>query len=55
VDIILHVHDELVIETPEHIADKIAQIVKHEMEDAVKLTPALVVDVNIGDTWLAAH
>jgi len=25
------------------------------MENAVELTPRLVVDVNIGDTWLAAH
>ncbi|MEI6080294.1 MAG: DNA polymerase I [bacterium] len=55
VHITLHVHDELIIETPEHIAEKISHVVKHEMENAVKLTPMLVVDVNIGDTWLAAH
>ena len=55
VDIILHVHDELVIETPEGIANKVMDIVKSEMENAVKLTPMLVVDINIGDTWLAAH
>lgn len=54
-DIILHVHDELVIETQEDLAEKISHIVKLEMENAVKLDPALVVDVNIGDTWLAAH
>ncbi len=55
VNIILHVHDELVIETPENIANKVVEIVRSEMENAVELTPKLVVDVNIGDTWLAAH
>ncbi|MCX6113498.1 MAG: DNA polymerase, partial [Proteobacteria bacterium] len=55
VDIILHVHDELVIETPENIADKVMGIIKFEMENTAELTPALVVDINIGNTWLAAH
>jgi DNA polymerase-1 len=53
--IIMHVHDELVVESPEEIVDDVIKLLRHQMENAVKLSPPLVVDVKAGDTWLSAH
>lgn len=53
--IIMHVHDELVIESPEDIIDEVIKLVRYEMENAVVLNPPLVVDVKAGDSWLSAH
>lgn len=53
--IILNVHDELVIEAPEAQATEVAKLVKYEMENVIKMSPPLIVDVNIGSSWLEAH
>ena len=53
--IILNVHDELVVEVPESKANEIAKYIKVEMENVVKLSPPLVVDTNVGSSWLEAH
>lgn len=50
--IILQIHDELIIETKEENAQKIAEIVKEEMENAMILDCPLKVDVEIGKYWL---
>ena len=49
---LIQVHDELVFETKRARADEFAEIVKTEMQNAVKLDVRLRVDVATGDTWL---
>ncbi len=53
--IIMHVHDELVVESPEEMVEDIMHLLRQQMENAVPLNPSLVVDVKAGDTWLSAH
>ncbi len=52
--LILQVHDELIIEAADESADKAAQILREEMENAVKMAVALTVDVNTGKSWYEA-
>jgi DNA polymerase-1 len=52
---ILQVHDELIFDVYRKELDEIKKIVKHEMENAVKLEVPLVVDMGTGDNWLEAH
>ena len=52
--LILQVHDELIVEAPEAEAISVANILKVEMENAVKLNVPLVADANIGKTWFDA-
>lgn len=52
--LILQVHDELIIEASDEFADKAAQILREEMENAVKMAVALTVDVNTGKSWYEA-
>ncbi len=53
--LLLQVHDELVLETPQSEADAMAALVKEEMENAVELVIPLKVDVAFGRNWLEAH
>ena len=53
--LILQVHDELIVEAKEDCADKVAALLKEEMENAVKLTVPMTVDVNVGKTWYDTH
>ncbi|XP_062427659.1 DNA polymerase theta [Rhea pennata] len=48
---ILQLHDELLYEVVEDDVIQVAQIVKHEMENAVKLSVKLNVKVKIGPSW----
>lgn len=52
--LLLQVHDELVLETPEGEAERVAAIVREKMESAAALSVPLVVDVGIGPNWLDA-
>ncbi len=52
---LLQVHDELVFEVPEEIADRFAQWVRETMENAYTLAVRLKVDVGVGRTWGQAH
>ena len=52
---ILQVHDELIFDTHRTELDEIKNIVKHEMENAVRLEVPIVVGMGIGDNWLEAH
>lgn len=52
--LILQVHDELVLDAPESEAEKAAEILKYEMENAVKLKVPLTVDIHSGKTWYDA-
>ncbi len=51
----LQVHDELNFECPVSEKEKLAEIVKYEMENAVHLSVPLTVDLGIGRNWLEAH
>ncbi len=48
---LLQVHDELVFEAPPGESERIARLVKQEMESVRKLDVPLVVDTGIGDNW----
>jgi len=52
--LILQVHDELIVESPEDEVEKARLIVAEEMRNAVKMSVALDAEVNIGDNWLEA-
>ena len=52
--LILQVHDELIVEAPEEEAEKAAEILREEMENAVKLSVPLTADAHIGKTWFDA-
>lgn len=52
--LILQVHDELIVETPFDEAEKVAAILKEEMEGAASLSVPLSVDVHTGENWLEA-
>ncbi len=49
--LIMQVHDELIVEAPEEEAKAVAQIVKYEMENAVKMRVNMQADVGTGKTW----
>ncbi|MEA3447563.1 MAG: DNA polymerase I [Bacteroidota bacterium] len=51
----LQVHDELNFECPVDEKDKLAEIVKYEMENAVHLSVPLTVELGTGKNWLEAH
>ena len=51
---IIQVHDELVIETPEGEVEAVATMVREEMEGAIELDVPLVVDVGWGANWMEA-
>ncbi len=52
--LILQVHDELVIDCPKEESEAVAEILKYEMENAVKLNVPLTVEVNTGNNWFEA-
>ena len=51
---ILTVHDELLLEVREDLADDVAAIVRNRMEHAVQLVVPLTVDVGMGRNWKEA-
>ncbi len=52
---LLQVHDELVFDAYKPELEKLKTMVKHEMENAYKLSVPLDVDLGIGENWLEAH
>jgi len=52
---ILQVHDELLFEMPESELNNVREIVKNEMEGAIKLFVPLKVDIGHGKNWAEAH
>ncbi len=53
--LILQVHDELIVEVPEADSAKATEILRSEMENAVKLSVPLTVDAKEGKNWYDAH
>ena len=52
---LLQVHDELVFDVHNSELEKIQPMIKHEMENAFKLTVPLDVEIGMGQNWLEAH
>ncbi len=52
---IMQVHDELVLEVPENELDKVIAGLRSRMAGAVELDVPLLVDVGVGDNWDEAH
>ncbi|NLV71563.1 MAG: DNA polymerase I [Actinobacteria bacterium] len=52
--LVLQVHDELVFEVPEPVAEQVRDAVVEEMVGAFAMEPALGVDVGIGPDWATA-
>jgi DNA polymerase-1 len=48
---LLQVHDELVLEAPPEESDRLARMVKHEMETVEKLAVPMVVETGAGPNW----
>jgi len=48
---LLQVHDELVLEVHKDDLSKLAKLLKHEMENTVKLDVPLIVDLQIAKNW----
>jgi DNA polymerase-1 len=53
--LILQVHDELLLEVPLNEETYIKELVKFEMENAVKLNVPMEVEVGFASNWLDAH
>ncbi|EDW97149.1 DNA polymerase theta [Drosophila yakuba] len=51
VDLIMHLHDELIFEVPAAKAKKIAKVLSLTMENCVKLSVPLKVKLRIGRSW----
>lgn len=51
---ILQVHDELLIEAERSEVDEVKEILKDKMENAVKLSVPLIVDMHTGENWYEA-
>lgn len=50
-DQLLQIHDSILVECPEEVADRVAEILKDTMENIYKLPVRLDVDVAIADNW----
>lgn len=50
-NLILQVHDELIVESPIEEVERVRVLLKEEMENAVNLKVNLDVDLNVGDSW----
>ena len=53
--LLLQIHDELIFEVPKENAEEAGKIIKENMEQVVKLSVPLVVEVGIGNNWREAH
>ena len=53
--LILQVHDELIAEAREDCAQRVAEIVAEEMQNAAELSVPLTVEAKTGKTWYEAH
>jgi DNA polymerase-1 len=49
---IMQVHDELLIEAPKEEAERVAELLRREMEEAVELDVPLKVEVGTGNNWM---
>ncbi|MGL5260371.1 MAG: DNA polymerase I [Lachnospiraceae bacterium] len=52
--LLIQVHDELLIETPEHEVEKVKEVLMQEMKEAVSLSVSLEIDIHVGKNWYEA-
>ena len=52
--LLLQVHDELIVECPEQIADQVAALVSDEMERTAQLAVPLSAEAKWGKSWYEA-
>ncbi|MBI5101662.1 MAG: DNA polymerase I [Nitrospirae bacterium] len=52
---VLQIHDELLVELPERELAAVRSLVKTEMEEAIKLSVPVRVDIGHGKNWAEAH
>ena len=50
--LIMQVHDELIVDASPDETDEVVEILKREMENAVKLRVPLDIDVSVGKNWM---
>ena len=50
-NMLLQIHDSILVECPSEVADNVAKLLKDTMESAHKLPVKLTVDTAIGDNW----
>ena len=53
--LVLQVHDELIVECPEAEADTVAKLLTQEMEGVAQLSVPLTAEAKVGQTWAEAH
>ncbi len=53
-ELLLQVHDELIVECPEEIAPEVAQLVSHEMQNVAFLSVPLTAEAKFGKSWYDA-
>ena len=52
--LLLQVHDELIVESPEEIAHQVAELISREMQNVAKLQVPLTAEAKIGKSWYEA-
>ena len=52
--LLLQVHDELIVECPEHEVEQVKHLLAEEMEGAYALAVPLTAEAHCGRTWLDA-
>ncbi|HIT25841.1 MAG TPA: DNA polymerase I [Candidatus Enterenecus avicola] len=53
--LVLQVHDELIVECPQGEADTVAKLLTQEMEGVAQLSVPLTAEAKVGRTWAEAH
>ena len=53
--LVLQVHDELIVECPQEEADTVARLLTQEMEGVAQLAVPLTAEAKVGQTWAQAH
>ncbi len=53
-ELLLQVHDELIVECPENVAQEVAELVSREMQDVARLSVPLTAEAKFGKSWYEA-
>ena len=52
--LLLQVHDELIVECPEAIAENVSELISREMEGVAELSVPLTAEAKFGKSWYDA-
>ena len=52
--LLLQVHDELIVESPEEIASQVAKLISREMQTVAELNVPLTAEAKYGKSWYEA-